>query len=532
MECQPNSGSTACPCVGSYHGFRVANVDNITGHLNVRVPATACDATPCDYGSMYGLGMCSSHDAGTPPYCDVPGSPAWCAFPWCYVNASNCDLASAPSSYIQTHDDGSPTQLHYSYKTCDAADSFTEWYTQRTGTIHLCSVFSEHAAQLDETIREGDAAAARPCGNTHTHLQVEAVVEAIRRLNGGRGFALQSGLITRYYTFNYTYRTYPFGEWVPTGRELSREMFGSGSCDVVVGMANGCPDLEIIDQALIANETKRIYVTGRGPQRTLTAAGTYQPYLFSTHLRSDEYALPALRQYVSKGSTSMAILGEASSNHFFADLGRATLSEAKALSGMDVRFNASLPPRQIDGTVDVRRLDEQLVAMQATRSDIIFLVMREPEFRHTLQRLREWRPRRPRRPNAASAVERSSHLYKGIWWTGVPWGNEDCLGLAEQCEFMVGASQMSATEVCVRALGFPCHRHLSDLKPYAQMHTRLGCTAWRQATTSCVLPGRHRHSRGTRMSSWTASLLQRFAPSALAKSRALSTFPMARSSLP
>lgn len=40
-------------------------------------------------------------------------------------------------------------------------------------------------------------------------------------------------------------------------------------------------------QALIANETRRIYVTARGPRQVLTQYGTMQPYFFSSHLRSD-----------------------------------------------------------------------------------------------------------------------------------------------------------------------------------------------------------------------------------------------------
>ena len=115
------------------------------------------------------------------------------------------------------------------------------------------------------------------------------MVAAINELNDGKGFPVYAGsLEPTYLRLTYNWSTYPFGEWASTGATLSAERFAA--CDVVVGMANGCPDAEIVAQALIANATQRIYVTGRGPRQVLTQGGAYQPYLFSSHLRSDEYA--------------------------------------------------------------------------------------------------------------------------------------------------------------------------------------------------------------------------------------------------
>ena len=183
------------------------------------------------------------------------------------MNASECSLESSASSYVES----SNGELHYSYATCSAEDSFTAWYTERAGTINLCSVFSEVDARLGETM--GDVASmarSRPCGNTHTHTQVEMMVGALNALNGGLGFQLVSGLVPRYYGFNYTWLTYPYGSWAAVGRPLSEKLFASDACDVVVGMANGCPDDEIVAQALVANATRRLYVTGRGPQSVRT----------------------------------------------------------------------------------------------------------------------------------------------------------------------------------------------------------------------------------------------------------------------
>ena len=156
-----------------------------------------------------------------------------------------------------------------------------------TGLVHLCSVFSNKSSSLAESAAY--EAAAGPCGNTQTHVQVEGMVAAINELNGGKGFPVYAGsLEPTYLRLTYNWSTYPFGEWASTGAALSAERFAA--CDVVVGMANGCPDSEIVAQALIANATQRIYVTGRGPRQVLTQGGAYQPYLFSSHLRSDEYA--------------------------------------------------------------------------------------------------------------------------------------------------------------------------------------------------------------------------------------------------
>lgn len=156
-----------------------------------------------------------------------------------------------------------------------------------TGLVHLCSVFSNKSSSLAESAAY--EAAAGPCGNTQTHVQVEGMVAAINELNDGKGFPVYAGsLEPTYLRLTYNWSTYPFGEWASTGATLSAERFAA--CDVVVGMANGCPDAEIVAQALIANATQRIYVTGRGPRQVLTQGGAYQPYLFSSHLRSDEYA--------------------------------------------------------------------------------------------------------------------------------------------------------------------------------------------------------------------------------------------------
>ena len=67
-------------------------------------------------------------------------------------------------------------------------------------------------------------------------------------------------------------------------------------------MASGCPDAEITEQALLASASKRIYVTGRGPEAMLRQHGDNQPYLFSTHVRSDKYAERSMNYYYHLGA--------------------------------------------------------------------------------------------------------------------------------------------------------------------------------------------------------------------------------------
>ena len=183
---------------------------------------------------------------------------------------------------------GSASRLADSYEACGEANLFLDFLSSMGGTLNLCSVFSAKSAALLEGV-ETQLAADVPCENTKTQVQVEAMVLAINALNNGRGFPLEMGRPTHpvYISLNYTWTTYPYGEWGSVGRELSATFFASAACDVIVGMAHGCPDEEIMQQALIANQTQRIYVTARGPRQVLTQYGAEQPYFFSAHLRSD-----------------------------------------------------------------------------------------------------------------------------------------------------------------------------------------------------------------------------------------------------
>ena len=85
---QCGTGNVACPCVGSFGGFNVSNLDATSG-LVVQL-----SGVPYSYGVSYGLYSCSAHDRDTPPYCNMAGAPSWCSMLWCYVNASSCGVST------------------------------------------------------------------------------------------------------------------------------------------------------------------------------------------------------------------------------------------------------------------------------------------------------------------------------------------------------------------------------------------------------------------------------------------------------
>ena len=386
--------------------------------------------------------------------------------------------------------------LGYSYSTCDSEDSFTQYYNLRDGVVQLCSVFAQDAAP-------SGGAGGRPCGATHTHRQVEAMTASINALNGGRGFEVSTyGLsLTRYLTFNYTFLTYPAGAWETTGRAESAALFGGGACDVVVGMAHGCPDADVAAQALVANASGRLYFTGRGPQALLEANGE-QPHLFSTHIRSDSYAVPALRRYQDLGMSSVALLFEASDDLFYTGLGEFTLKHVlEQMPRVTLSYSAALrPSASSGGQIDQGQLAQSLTAAHATRADVLVLVLPVAAAERAMRLLRSWRP--------PAGDANGGHVYRGIWWQGVPWregGGEEggdgalsgegghCAGLAEWCDFVVGASQMAQEET----MGMARRLHTVATPhplPALSGQQRPRVLAW----GSLCCPCRHEAARGAR----------------------------------
>ena len=74
-------------------------------------------------------------------------------------------------------------------------------------------------------------------------------------------------------------------------------------------------------QALISQEYKKLYFTGRGPRSVLTTNGVNQTHFFSIHVRSDTYANNLLKQMHMEGATSVALIYEEYGNAFYEGLG-------------------------------------------------------------------------------------------------------------------------------------------------------------------------------------------------------------------
>ena len=207
-------------------------------------------------------------------------------------------------------------------------------------------------------------------------------------------------------------------------------------------------------------------------QSVLRGAGNLgdgAPYVFSTHIRSDEYAQPALEQlrlppYVAK---SVAIVAESlayQGNQFFASLGEESVRLAREL-GYEVRLNATVerPPGSPESGFDRARLNASLRAAVASRAHLLLLVMRQPEFMFSIDVLRQLRASEPMLPNDARLADDASgdtdddtdawragraHAWKAVWWQGTSWGTRgNCLGLgASVCAHTLGAEQMSRSE--------------------------------------------------------------------------------------
>ena len=118
---------------------------------------------PHNYGATYGLTSCETHDLGRDPFCsdaakaNLPGGllPGWCKDPWCYVDPILCDtpLPATQSAYFPN--------LFYSYSTCGASNTFSDWFGGNAGTVHtlpeLAGVASTYATSIVTQLEDSEA---------------------------------------------------------------------------------------------------------------------------------------------------------------------------------------------------------------------------------------------------------------------------------------------------------------------------------------------------------------------------------------
>jgi|EP01046_Picozoa_sp_COSAG06_P034407 hypothetical protein len=443
----PSAGEDTCACLPSLEAFGI----DVTEGLVVQTSSGMQTYPP-----TYGVGNCSAHDRGLPPVCDTPSAPAWCSQHWCYVNATTCGAAGfelVPSEYLAHHSRGSEVML--SYSVCSERNLWTEWSQVFAGTIKLCSV-----------IKEIDGI---PCGNTAAVLQVEAMVETINSLTSGLGFSVLSGnpASPSYYRFSFQHETYPEGAWETVGRSRAEALFPQ--CDVIVGQGHGCGatgDDEIKSQAAVAHSHQRLYFTQRGPRQVLSnpddPSSRLSPYMFSTHIRSDEYSHVVLRQIAQTARSEeseplkLAVLNFAH-NAFFDGVATETVAYAAEHADLyTVVYSANLkspsdglgpvcePFGEPTGAPGCASLSEYLDAVVSSSPDVLLVSSNGDAFKQVLYYLSEQRPRVDR-----GEIKRKTTALAALFWVGVPWlqnGEPACAGLRSHCSHAIGATQISPEE--------------------------------------------------------------------------------------
>ena len=151
----------------------------------------------------------------------------------------------------------------------------------------------------------------------------------------------------------------------------------------------------------------------------------------------------ALLHLYKRGAASVAMVCEDDGGYYLAGLCR--YSQAYAHELLELRYNRTLATLA-DGNADLEALRRALLQAHATRADVLVLVLQPEAFRFALATLKAARP-----PDG----DAGGHVYRAVWWNGVAEpaaqaqgssGGTDCDGLGDECEYVVGAAQMSVAD--------------------------------------------------------------------------------------
>ncbi|KAL3907396.1 MAG: hypothetical protein SGPRY_010185, partial [Prymnesium sp.] len=115
------AGHASCECIDPW----AAEHHKLLNTHQPASPSSSCHVLrggdQLCYASSYGARGCSPYDwTATPECARAEVKPDWCSALWCFVDASNCTLPSAPSAYFVNV---TPT-LFYSYETCGFVNTF------------------------------------------------------------------------------------------------------------------------------------------------------------------------------------------------------------------------------------------------------------------------------------------------------------------------------------------------------------------------------------------------------------------------
>ena len=105
--CIASNGDPSCPCIPTS-----SSIAAMSSNSSVCFNATL-DSTGVCYPSTYGAEECAAHDQGLDPFCDGSNPDAYCAEPWCYVDAAMCHPSSIPYEASAL-----ANGMFFSYETC------------------------------------------------------------------------------------------------------------------------------------------------------------------------------------------------------------------------------------------------------------------------------------------------------------------------------------------------------------------------------------------------------------------------------
>ena len=230
-------------------------------------------------------------------------------------------------------------------------------------------------------------------------------------------------------------------------------------CDVIVGQGHGCGatgDDEIKSQAAMAHSYQRLYFTQRGPRQVLSSpvepSSRLSPFMFSTHIRSDDYSHVALRQIArtARRSLKLAVLNFAH-NAFFDGVAVEAVAYATdsdhgytVVHSANVKATVCQPLGATTGAAGCLPLSTHLDAVVASSPDVLLVSSNDDAFKHVLRYLSDQRPNVDR-----GEVKKDTTALSALFWVGVPWlkdGVPACAGLRSHCAYAIGATQISPEE--------------------------------------------------------------------------------------
>ncbi|CAK9019085.1 Uncharacterized protein SCF082_LOCUS14372 [Durusdinium trenchii] len=297
--------------------------------------------------------------------------------------------------------------------------------------------FMNRAALTDES-------AFRTMNDCHGYL-VQPYIDAVNSLNGGRGFMVHSNGLEiaqsrpyqrYYYRLNYT--RVIFENWTQ-GQALSLQLFPHWS--LVLGMGSGCSDSLIMEQALLANITERLWMTIRGPWSQMSrASGGPLRWAFSAHLNSRDYPKGTIQQWALNGAKTAAIFYWCCSNDFFKGVGEGAFQPLEE-NGVSVQVVAQVAALGSSSLPSEWKVLEDAVAEAVQKKvDVIVTSFSKDALIFLLQKLEE---------------KRHEYVPKGIYANNVVWADKNatyCQGLGLTCSNLLSASQVSVTFKATDAL--------------------------------------------------------------------------------